>query len=259
LVEDGINRDLRRVKNWEVKILVQHQETLLANKFKMPKKLLNLAWCCFILWVVGMITIMFLWGVSMDNDATDYPSENIVSAATSNCPLRKTVANGDELNIDIKADNAFNLLGAQSNADEVNKNFTRYGNILPGWLTPPDLDFMPKTAPESTRFLVSSLTSWVGGTVVIPPLHHIITTCILALIYNNESERLKYLHEQKVHFRHTDINNYNEDDQFFFICCWPAAIIAILAEETEEEHLVKLKLDIRTTFDKALEVLAKKL
>ena len=67
----------------------------------------------------------------MDSDATDKPDEDIAAAGTSNCPVRKTVATEDELNVDVSADDALNLKGAQNTADAKNANFTRYGNILP--------------------------------------------------------------------------------------------------------------------------------
>merc|ERR1719334_1918680 len=115
-----------------------------------------------------MISIVFLWGVNMDSDAADKPAEEIAAAGTSNCPVRETVATGDALNVDVSADDALNLEGAQNTADAVNANFTRYGNVLPKWLTPPDFDFMPEDAPESYRFLVSAVTSWATGVVVFP-------------------------------------------------------------------------------------------
>jgi len=258
LAGGGLDRDLRRVKNWELKILVETQETLLAKTFKMPKRMLKFAWCCFVLWVVGMILIIFLWGVNMDSDAADKPDEDIAAAGTSNCPSRETVATGDELNVDVSADDALNLEGAQNSADAVNANFTRYGNVLPEWLTPPKIDLMSEDAPESQRFLVSSVVSWASGTVVIPLHHNILTAFLLALVYRNEAERLRHLMDQKAYFRHTDIMNYGLPDQVFFICCWPEALVKILAEDTKNEDLIKLKLDTRTPMDKILEAIAKK-
>jgi len=257
LVGGDVDRELRRVKNWELKILVELQETLLEKTFKMPKPMLKLAWCCFVLWVVGMISIIFLWGVSMDSDAEDKPDEGIVAAATSNCPVRNTVATGDKLNVDVSADDALNLEGAQNSADAVNENFTRYGNILPFEI--PDFNFMPDDAPESFKFLTSSLFSWASGTVLLPLYHNIQTAFLLALVYRNEADRLKHLLGQKPYFRHTDIMNYGLPDQVFFICCWPDALIKILAEETREEDLIELKLDTRTNVDKILEKIAMKL
>lgn len=256
LAGGGLDRDLRRVKNWELKILVETQETLLAKTFKMPKKMLKFAWFFFVLWVVGMIGIIFLWGVNMDSDAEDKPDDDIAAAATSHCPARETVATGDQLTVDVSADDALNLKGAQNSADAVNANYTRYGNVLP--FTMPDFDFMPEDAPESYRFLVSSVTSWASGTVVIPLHHNIITAFLLALVYRNEAERLRHLMAQKSYFRHTDIMDYGLPDQVFFICCWPEALIKILAEDTKAEDLLKLRLDTRTVTDKILEAIAKK-
>lgn len=203
-----------------------------------------------------MIGIIFLWGVSMDSDAADKPDDDIAAAGTSHCPVRETVATRDELNVDVSADDALNLEGAQNTADAVNANFTRYGNILP--FTIPDFDFMPEDAPESFRFLVSSVTSWATGTVILPLHHNIITAFLLALVYRNEADRLKDLLGQKAYFRHTDIMDYTLPDQVFFICCWPDVLIRILAEETRKEDLLKLKLDTRTTVDKLLEKIAQK-
>lgn len=205
-----------------------------------------------------MIAIIFLWGVNMDSDAQDKPDEAIAAAGTSSCPVRKTVATGDALTVDVSADDALNLEGAKSTADAVNANFTRYGNVLPAWLTPPDIDFMPKDAPESFRFLVSAVTSWASGTVILPLYHNIITAFLLALVYRNEAERLGQLMDQKVYFRHTDIMDYKLEDQVFFLCCWPDVLIKILAEKTKEEDQLKLKLDTRTLSDKILEMIAKK-
>merc|ERR1719193_2552227 len=105
LAEGDLERDLRRVKNWELKILVELQEELLAKTFKMPKSMLKFAWCCFVMWVVGMIGIVFVWGVNMDSDAEDKPDEDIAAAGTSNCLTpRETVATGETLNVDVSAD-----------------------------------------------------------------------------------------------------------------------------------------------------------
>jgi len=194
----------------------------------------------------------------MDSDAADKPDEDIAAAGTSNCPVRETVATGESLDVDVSADDALNLEGAQNTADAVNANFSRYGNVLPAWLTPPDFDFMPEDAPESYRFIVSSVSSWGTGTVILPLHHNIITAFLLAAVYRNEADRLKNLMEQKAYFRHTDIMDYKLPDQVFFICCWPDALIKILAEETKEEDKLKLKLDTRTMTDKILEAIAKK-
>jgi len=258
LAAGDLERDLRRVKNWELKILVELQEELLAKTFKMPKSMLKFAWCCFVMWVVGMIGVIFVWGVNMDSDAADKPETDLVEAGTSSCPVRTTVATEAELNVDVSADDALNLEGAQNTADAVNANFTRYGNVLPKWLTPPDFDFMPEDAPESYRFLVSAVTSWATGVVVFPLHHNIITAFLLALVYRNEAERLRHLMDQKSYFRHTDIMDYGLPDQVFFICCWPDVLVKILAEETKEEDLLKLKLDTRSATDKILEAIAKK-
>jgi len=257
LVGGDVDRELRRVKNWELKILVELQETLLEKTFKMPKPMLKLAWCCFVFWVVGMIVIIFFWGVSMDSDAMDKPDEDIVSAAKSNCPVRNTVSTGDQLNVDVSADDALNLKGANNSANAVNANYTRYGNILPFEI--PDFNFMPEDAPESLKFLTSSLFSWASGTVLLPLYHNIQTAFLLALVYRNEADRLKHLLGQKAYFRHTDIMDYEMPDQVFFICCWPDALIKILAEETREEDLIKLKLDTRKNVDKILEKIALKI
>lgn len=224
----------------------------------MPKKMLKVAWVCFVLWVVGMIAIIFLWGVNMDSDATDKPNEAIVAAGTSDCTPRETVT-GESLDVDVSADNAVNLKGAKNTAEAVNANFTRYGNVLPKWLTPPDFDLMPEDAAESYRFLVSAVTSWATGTVIIPLHHNIITAFLLAAVYRNEADRLRDLYDMKANFRHTDIMDYKLPDQIFFICCWPDVLIKILAEETKEEDMQKLKLDTRSKVDKILEAIAKKL
>ena len=258
LAGGGVDRDLRRVKNWELKILVEFQETLLAKTFKMPKSMPKIAWCCFIMWIVGMVAIIFMWGVNMDSDAEDKPDEDIVAAGTSNCPVRETVATGEALNVDVSADAAVNLQGAENTADAVNANFTRYGNVLPAWLTPPDFYFMPEDVPESYRFLVSAVTSWATGVVVVPLQHYVITACLLAMVYRNEAKCLRHLLGQKAYFRHTDIMDYDLPDQVFFICCWPDALVKILAEETKEEDLLKLKLGIHTMADKILWAIAKK-
>jgi len=53
-------RDLRRVKNWEMKILVEKQEEILRKTFKMPRKMITCVWCCFILWVIFTIGVIFV-------------------------------------------------------------------------------------------------------------------------------------------------------------------------------------------------------
>ena len=80
-----LDQNLRRVKNWELKTLAEFQELLLSKKFKMPKFLFRFAWCCFLIWVLGMIGVIFLFGVSMDSDAQDEPDKDILEAGTSLC------------------------------------------------------------------------------------------------------------------------------------------------------------------------------
>merc|ERR1719204_169147 len=193
----------------------------------------------------------------MDSDATETPEDHLTEAAKSHCPIRETYSTGEALSVDVSADDALNLKGAQNTADAVNANFTRYGNILPAWLNP-NFDLMPEDAPESFRFLVSAVTSWATGTVIVPLHHNIITAFLLAIVYHNEAERMRHLLDQKMYFRHTDIMEYKLSDQVFLICCWPDALIKILAEETREEDKLKLNLDTRTMVDKILEAIAKK-
>merc|ERR1719397_799670 len=160
---DELDRNLRKVKNWEMKILVTKQEEILGKTFKMPEKLFKWIWGCFILWVIFTIWVIFVWGVNMDSDATDYPEDDLVEAATSNCDTRSTMR-GEELHVDVSADDALNLKGAKNTADETNENFERYSNIdIFAWI--PDLNILPKTVPESYRFVTSSVSSWLIGTV----------------------------------------------------------------------------------------------
>jgi len=257
LVQGGLDRNLRRVKNWELKLLVEFQEEILEKTFKMPKMMLKFAWCCFVIWIVGMIGIIFMWGVNMGSDAADKPEPDLVEAGTSNCPERE-ISTGDTLVVDVSADDSLNLEGAQNTANAVNANFTRYGSVLPEWLTLPDFDFMPEDVPESYRFLASSLTSWATGVVIVPLFRNIIRAFLLTLLYRNEAERLRELMDQKSYFRHTDIMDYRFPDQVFFVCCWPDALVKILAEDTKEEDLLKLKLDTRSIIDKILEFILRK-
>merc|ERR1719285_1345217 len=77
------------------------------------------------MWVIFTIGVIFVWGVNMDSDATDYPEDDLVDAATSNCDTRTTTT-GEVLDVDVSADDALNLEGAQNTADETNENFERY-------------------------------------------------------------------------------------------------------------------------------------
>jgi hypothetical protein len=224
-------RNPRKVKNWELKILVEFQQLLLAKRFMIPKAMLRLAWCSFLIWVIFMIGVILLFGVNMDSDAEVKPDLNIVAAGTSFCPVREITKNGSALNVDVSADAAFNLEGAQLKADTENDNFKRYGDIFPEWLTPPDL--LPLHAPESLRFLISSVTSWALGTVVLPILYNTITSFALALLHRNERKRLRNLMDQGTYLKHADIMDFSFADKTFFICCWPAALIEILSEKSK--------------------------
>jgi len=248
--------ELRRLKNWELKILVEFQQMILEETFKMPKGLLKFAWCCFLFWVVGMISIIFVFGVNMDSDAEEKPDMDIAEAGTSFCSSRE-VKLGYTLNVDVSADDAFNLEGAQNIADAANANFRRYGNEFPEWLTPPDFDFMPANAPESHRFLVSSLTSWATGTVILPLLYSIITAFLLALLHRNEAKRLSNLMAQEAVLRHADIIDYNLAEKTFLVCCWPSALIEILAEDTTKEGMCNLKIMKRSILEKIAGSIAK--
>jgi len=253
------DRGLRKVKHWELKILVETQELLLAKFFMVPKLMLKLGWCCFLFWVIGMISVLFMWGVNMDSDAADKPVDELVEAATSSCPTRETYATGEALVVDVSADDSLNLVGAQNTADENNANFTRYRNVLP-FEIPDVFNFMiPEESQESIRFLISSLSSWALGTVILPVPHKIFAAFLLAILCRNENKRLRKLSEHKSSYRHTDIMDYSDHDQMLFICCWPDILIKVLAEETKEADLIKLKLDTRSPMDKALEFIVKKI
>merc|ERR1719317_839231 len=169
----------------------------------------------------------------MDSDAEVKPEPDILAAGTSNCPPRDTMGTGYSLNVDVSADDALNLEGANNTAYAENQNFTRYGNILPEWLTPPDFDFLPAGAEESVRFVLSSITSWGMATGVLPIFNYIITAFVLAFLSRNEGKRLRYLMDQEDNFKHADIKDFNLDDKTFFLCCWPSAMVKILSDEVK--------------------------
>jgi len=252
---DLSHRDLRKVKNWEMKILVETQEDILRRTFKMPKKLFKFVWCCFVLWVIFTIGVIFVWGVNMDSDATDYPEDDLVEAATSNCETRATMTEG-ELHVDVSADDALNLKGAENTADETNENFERYSNIdILAWI--PDLDILPETVPESYRFVTSSVFSWLTGTVFFPILHYIINTFLLAVIYRRENNRLIHLLQQKDKLVRTMIDDFDLDDKLFLICCWPDGLLDLLSNEFPDEEKIKLKIHKSPAFERVLETIAK--
>merc|ERR1719233_1778438 len=122
-----------------------------------------MAWICFIAWLLFVIFLIFIFGVSMGNDETDYPTDELIEAATSGCDERQ-IASGDTLTVDVNARDAFNLYGARNIANETNSNFERYGRNTLRWV--PDFDILPENVEEAYRFFVSSLSSWIIGTVV---------------------------------------------------------------------------------------------
>ena len=208
--------------------------------FKWPKKLHRIAWCCFVCYVLFSIGVLFVWGVNMDSDATDFPEDYLSEAGTSICSTR-TTATGVELNVDISADDAFNLQGATDRADQNNENFDRYSNInIFAWI--PDFNMLHEDVPESYRFVFSSLLSWITGTAIFPIFNAMIITFMLAFIYRAEHRRLVKLIHHKDKLIHTCVEDYKLDDQIFLICCWPGALIDILSSETTEEEKLKLKI-----------------
>jgi len=250
-------REPRRVKNWEMKLLVEFQEKLLAEMFKLPKAMLKIVYCCFLFWVFGMIVIMFIYGVNMDRDAEVVPDVNIVAAGSSLCPAREVVSFGYTVNVDVSAKDAINFKGAQRIAEAVNSNFTRYGNdFLEGWKVL-EFNFMPSNVPESCRFLVSSVTSWMVGTVFLPLFDYIFIAFVQACFSRNKRERWRSLIDQEEEFRNADIADYNPVDQSFFICFWPSALIKVLAEDSKMEGKCKLKISDDSVCDKIIQYFPK--
>jgi len=191
----------------------------------------------------------------MDSDATEYPDDDLVDAATSNCDTRTTTT-GEELDIDVSADDALNLRGAQNTADDKNENFERYNSIdIFAWI--PHVDFLPENLPESYRFVSSSVTSWIMGTVVIPIFHMIIITFLLAIIYRKENMRLVDLLRNKDKLGYTIIEDFDLEDKLFFICCWPEALLHLLVSEFPDEEKIKLKIHKSPTFERVLELIVK--
>jgi len=252
---DISRRSLRKVKNWEMKILVEKQEEILRASFKMPKILFKFVWCCFVLWVIFTIGVIFVWGVNMDSDAADYPEDDLVDAATSHCDTRATTS-GEVLNVDVRADDDLNLKGAQNTADETNENFERYNSIdIFAWI--PDFDMLPEEVPESYRFVVSSVSSWMMGTVFLPVANMIITAFLLAIIYRKENGRLVDLLDKKDKLEHTIIEDFDLSDKLFLICCWPEALVDLLSSKFPDEEKIKLKIHNGPTFERVLELIAK--
>ena len=58
--------------------------------------------------MIFMIFIIFIFGVSMGNDETDHPVDELIEAATSDCEQRETVS-GDTLTVDVDERDAVNL------------------------------------------------------------------------------------------------------------------------------------------------------
>jgi len=250
-------RESRRVKNWEIKLLVEFQEMLLVEIFKLPKAILKPVYCCFLLWVVGMIVIIFIFGVNMDSDAEVLPDVNIVAAGTSLCPAREVVSFGYTVNIGVSADDAINFKGAKRWADAMNSNFTRYGNDFQEWWTLPEFNFIPPDLPESYRFLVSSVTSWTIGTVFLPLFHYIVTALAQAYLHRNKRKRWRSLMNREEDFRYADIADYNPEDKTFFICLWPSALIKVLIEGSKMEREGKLKISGDSVWDKIVQYFPK--
>jgi len=176
----------------------------------------------------------------MDSDATDFPEDYLAEAGTSICDMRTTVT-GVELNVDVSADDAFNLQGATDTADRNNENFVRYSNInIFSWI--PDFNLLHEDVPESSRFVFSSLLSWITGTAILPIFNYMINSFLLAVIYRTENERMVKLLHHKDKLIHTSVEDYELGDQIFLICCWPEALVDILSSEIPVEE--KLKLDI---------------
>jgi len=186
----------------------------------------------------------------MDSDATDYPEVDLIFAATSNCT-------GEVLDVDVSADDALNLKGAQNTAEETNENFERYNSIdILAWI--PDFDILPDEVPESYRFVTVSVASWLTATVFLPITIMVITTFLLAVIYRHEKERLLDLMNRKNNLDHTEIEDFDVEDKLFLICCWPEALLALLSSKFPGKEKIKLKIHKGPIFQRVLELILKK-
>lgn len=201
-----------------------------------------------------MIFVIFVFGVSMGNDETDHPTDELIEAGTSDCEEREIVS-GDTLTVDVDAKDAVNLEGAQNKADETNENFERYGGDSLSWV--PDFDILPETVEESYRFFASSLSAWITGTVLIPIPVSLILSFLLSLTYKTENKRLKRLLLQADQFHMANVCDLKMDDHLFFICCWPEALVDILKSDTPEDEQIKLHIRASGGLEQLLETAAK--
>jgi len=244
-----VERRLRKAKNWESKLLVENQERVLKRAFILPKLLFKIAWVCYLLWMIFIIFVIFIFGVSIGNDETAYPTDELLEAATSSCDERE-IASGDTVAVDVDASDALNLQGAQNIAGDTNENFERYGDGL-SWLK---FDILPEDVEESYRFFASSLSLWIVGTVVVPMPMSLIFAFLLALTYTKENSRLKKLFLQGEQFHLANISDLETDDHLFFICCWPEALVDILKSDTPDDERIKLHIRAHGTLEKVLQM-----
>jgi len=255
LVGPGVPVKERRLSRAEVKILGAYRILRLKKTLKIPKFSTIIAWFCFFIWVLGAITIIFIWGVNMNSDATEMPHGDLVKAATSYCDPRDTIS-GEALSVDVAASDAVNLEGAQNTADETNENFEKYGHT---WVC--DIishDLVPETWAEDHRFLASSLYSWVVGTVLLPIPHYLISAIMLSLLYGwtDENKQLRQLLELEDEFPVADLNNFTADEQLFLLCIWPEALLKILESPIPGNERKKIKSQTVSKMTSTIEILA---
>jgi len=254
LIGQNINMTLRKTKKFEANMLVEAQELALKRSLKIPKLLFRATWVFCPTWFLFMIFVIFAWGVNMDSDATELPSEELVEAAKSNCPTRKTYAANASLSVDVHGLDSLNLQGAQYKANEKNEKFERYGNSL--GFEVPSIFLLPDDVSESYRFVASSVNSCVAGTIVLPIGSYFISATLLSVLFMMKNKKLKKNIAQEKMFHLAAASDLHEDDYLILLVCWPEALLKMLSEDGVKENAIKLSFVSGGKVEKLVDIIA---
>jgi len=255
LIGQNINLTLRKIKKIEAIQLVEAQEFALKKSNMIPKLLFKATWVFCPAWFLFMIFVIFAWGVNMDSNASVVPNKELVRAARSNCPTRETYTAGASLSVDVHGLDLLNLQGAQYRANEKNKNFERYGNNL-GFGS---FRLLSDDVSESYRFVVSSMASWMAGTILLPIGSYVVSATLLSVLFMKKNKKLKKNIAQEKTFHLAAASNLHEDDHVLLLSCWPEALLKILSENDNEEDDIKLNFVSGNWVEKFIDIVASNL
>eukprot|EP00495_Collosphaeridae_sp_1-RS-2012_P002905 TRINITY_DN243_c0_g1_i2.p1 TRINITY_DN243_c0_g1~~TRINITY_DN243_c0_g1_i2.p1 ORF type:complete len:686 (+),score=101.82 TRINITY_DN243_c0_g1_i2:241-2058(+) len=153
--EEGRRRNITSVSKAGARKLHELQQMFLHETLQ-PSWASIVAWICYFVWITACLVIVVIYGVNFDQANVYEPTEEIESAATSNCT---EVNEFTGVWPDVPADASINLDLSLDEADQETENLEPYPEEAVKSMYNED-------TPESYRFLAGAFFSWFLGVAI---------------------------------------------------------------------------------------------